>query len=107
MYKETPDIPFETHLVELDEMIKCKLLELRGFVMSMGDNVIEEVKPHRISYSKTVVFRMFLDIQPTKKELNISIRKDRKNPSKTYKVTYNLDLNEIKKEIENAYKNIP
>jgi hypothetical protein len=50
---------------------------------------------------------MFLDIQPTKKELNISIRKDRKNPSKTYKVTYNLDLNEIKKEIENAYKNIP
>lgn len=108
MYKETADIPFENHLVELDGIIKDRLLELRKFVKSIGKNVIEEVRPHRISYSKTIVFRVFLDIQPTKNELVISIRKDRKDPSKIYKLTCNNhDLREIKKEIQDAYKNIP
>ncbi|MFB5600685.1 MAG: hypothetical protein ACE5SW_10715 [Nitrososphaeraceae archaeon] len=107
IYKETTNIPFENHLVELDGIIRDRLLELRKFVNSMGDNVIEEVRPHRISYSKTVVFRVFLDLQPTKNELTISIRKDRKNPSKIYKLTCNNhDLIEIKNDIQDAYKNI-
>lgn len=107
MYKETKDIPFETHLVQIDEIIKGRLLELRKFVNSLGNNVIEEVRPHRISYSKTIVFRVFLDIQPINNELILSIKRDRRNPAKIFKISCNNhDLNEIKKEIEYAYKNI-
>jgi len=107
MYKETKDIPFETHLVQIDEIIRGRLLELRNFVNSLGNNVIEEVRPHRISYSKTIVFRVFLDIQPINNELIISIKRDRRNPPKIFKISCNNhDMNEIKKEIEDAYKNI-
>ena len=40
-------IPFEIHLEGLEEETKTLLLDLRNFVKSLGDNVIEEVRPHR------------------------------------------------------------
>ena len=41
-------IPFESHLEGLEEEPKTSLLDLRNFVKSLGNNVIEEVRPHRI-----------------------------------------------------------
>lgn len=106
LYTKSPKIPFETHLYGLDEPIKKQLIDLREFVRDLGRNVIEEIRPHRIVYSKTITFRVFLDIKPTKEELIVSIRIDRKTPYTTYKVNHSLDLTDIKKEIESAYKNI-
>jgi dimeric dUTPase (all-alpha-NTP-PPase superfamily) len=56
-------IPFENHLEGLKEETKSLLLDLRNFVKNLGDNVIEEVRPHRITYAKSLTFRTFLDIQ--------------------------------------------
>jgi hypothetical protein len=44
-------IQFESHLEGLEEETKTLLLDLRNFVKSLGDNVIEEVRPHRITYA--------------------------------------------------------
>ena len=106
LYTKSPRILFETHLNGLDEPIKKQLIDLREFVKDLGRNVIEEIRPHRIAYSKTITFRVFLDIKPTKEELIVSIRIDRKNPYIIYKVNHSLDLTDIKKKIESAYKNI-
>ena len=50
-------IPFETHLERLEEPAKTIMIDLRSFVKSLGGNVIEEVRPHRVAYAKTMNFR--------------------------------------------------
>jgi hypothetical protein len=64
LYSDKSAIPFENHLEGLEEEPKTSLLDLRNFVKSLGNNVIEEVRPHRIAYAKSLTFRTFLDIQP-------------------------------------------
>jgi hypothetical protein len=59
-------IPFENPLEGLEKQTKTSPLDLRNFVKSLGENVIEEVRPHRIVYVKSLTFRTFLDIQPKK-----------------------------------------
>lgn len=52
-------ISFESHLSGLEENAKALLLGLRDFVKSLGSNVIEEIRPHRIVYAKSLTFRTF------------------------------------------------
>jgi len=61
-YDKSEAIPFENHLEGLEEDIKTLLLNLRNFVKSLGNNIIEEVRLHRIVYAKSLTFRTFLDI---------------------------------------------
>lgn len=65
LHSEKPNIPFENHLEVLEKERKTLLLDLRNFVKNLGNNVIEEVRPHRITYAKSLTFRTFLDIQRT------------------------------------------
>ncbi|MDQ4073343.1 MAG: hypothetical protein M3162_03455 [Thermoproteota archaeon] len=99
-------IPFETHLEGLESDTKGLLLDLREFVKSCGDNVIEEIRPHRIVYAKSLTFRYFLDIRPRKHVLVVTIRKSRKEPSTEYAVTNMMELQNIKTGILEAYANI-
>src|SRR5919206_938655 len=92
-------IPFETHLETLGEQTKTMLLNLRDFVKSLGDNVIEEVRPHRIVYAKSLTFRTFLDIQPQKDSLAISLRKSRSEPSINYRIKTTEEIENVKPKI--------
>jgi dimeric dUTPase (all-alpha-NTP-PPase superfamily) len=60
--KSAAAIPFEHHLEGLEEQTKILLLDLRDFVKSLGDNVIEEVRPHRITYAKSLTIDPFRGI---------------------------------------------
>ena len=99
-------IPFERHLEGLQEETKTLLLDLRNFVKSLGDNVIEEVKPHRITYAKSLTFRTFLDIQPRKDSLTISLRKSRNESTTDHIVKTVQDIENVKPQIAEAYKKI-
>jgi hypothetical protein len=108
-----PLISFESHLEGLEEegeggMVgtKAVLLNLREFVKTLGENVIEEVRPHRIVYAKSLTFRYFLDIQPRKDILYISISKSRKEPASEHIVKNMQDMENIKAEIADAYSKI-
>ena len=37
---------------------------LRDFCFLLGDNVIEDVRMHRIVFCKSITFRWFLDMEP-------------------------------------------
>ena len=102
-YRDKPDISFDIHLAGLDEQIRDLLLDLRIFIRALGDNVIEEIRPHRISYAKTIVFRTFVDIQPKNDSLVISIRKDRTEPTLTTILDNSAELEAFKKKIAQAY----
>src|ERR687897_2312654 len=92
-------IPFESHLEGLEEETKTLLLDLRNFVKSLGDNVIEEVRPHRIVYAKSLTFRTFLDIQPKKDSLTISLRKSRNKSTTNHTVKTIGEIENVKAQI--------
>src|ERR687890_1445324 len=95
-------IPFESHLEGLEEETKTLLLDLRNFVKSLGDNVIEEVRPHRITYAKSLTFRTFLDIQPRTNCLIVSIRKSRNQPVIAHTVNTSQEVEDVKYQIAEA-----
>lgn len=97
-------ISFESHLTRLEEHMKALLLDLRKFVKSCGENVIEEVRPHRIVYAKSLTFRTFLDVQPENDYLIISIRKGRTEPVTTHTIKNMQESESIKPQIAEAYK---
>jgi hypothetical protein len=99
-------ISFESHLSGLEEQTKALLLDLRNFVKSLGSNVIEEIRPHRIVYAKSLTFRTFLDIQPRNDCLIISVSKGRTAPTTNYTAKSALESEEIKHQITEAYDTI-
>lgn len=104
--KSTATIPFENHLEGLVEETKTLLLDLRNFVKSLGGNVIEEVRPHRITYAKSLTFRTFLDIQPRKDYLTISLRRSRNESTTDHTVKTVEDIEKVKPQIAEAYEKI-
>ncbi len=99
-------IQFEAHLEKLDEPIKSVMLDLRKFAMSLGASVIEEVRPHRVVYAKTLTFRTFLDIEPAVDHLEIEIRSSRESPPTKVMVRTQQEAEDIKKMIAEAYEKI-
>jgi hypothetical protein len=106
IYNEKPRISFETHLVNLKEDQRKILIELRNFVNSIGNNIVEDIRPHRIVYSKTVAFRNFLDVKPSVEELIILTRKNRKEAPIIHKISNKQDFENLKQEIIKAYENL-
>lgn len=108
MFSTRPsNITFENHLEKMKEPIKPIMVDLRKFVTSLGSNVIEEVRPHRIVYSKTLNFRTFLDIESTDGEsLKLSIRHGRGIPPLSLIVMTAEEVACAKKQIAEAYHKI-
>ncbi|MEW6604913.1 MAG: hypothetical protein AB1351_09550 [Thermoproteota archaeon] len=106
MFSAPNNIPFESHLEGLKEPAKTIMLDLRSFVKSLGSNVIEEVRPHRVAYAKTMNFRTFLDIMPAGDSLVLSIRYGRAAPPANVTVKAAQDAENAKKQIAEAYQKI-
>ena len=91
---------------QLTPSVKPLFDELREYCFSLGKNVIEDVRMHRIVFCKSMTFRYFADIEPQRDSVIIKIRRDRKEPIKEIKVKPNESLDEVKKLIFDAYTNI-
>lgn len=99
-------LQFEDHLTNLRGDIREILLELRRFVKSLGDMVIEEVRPHRIVYAKTLNFRKFLDIQPKDDRLAIVVKHGRGKTENAFLISSDKDLEAVKSQISQAFQDI-
>jgi predicted transport protein len=106
LYSDESVIPFENHVEGLEEQTKTSLLDLRNFVKSLDNNVIEEVMPHRIVYAKSLTFRTFLDIQPKRDSLTISLRKSKSESIMIQTVKTIEDIDNVKPQIVEAYEKI-
>lgn len=98
--------PFEAHLEKLQEPARSLMLDLRKFVTSLGANVIEEVRPHRVVYAKTLTFRTFLDIEPAVDHLIVEIRSSRQEPPSRSMIKTQQDADGLKNVIAQAYQKI-
>ncbi len=106
LYSEGPRLSVEDHLSKLDEPAKSILQEIRSFVLSLGTNVIEEVRPHRIVYAKSFNFRTFLDIEPAINVLAVSVRTEPKGASTKLMIDSMEQLHNLKELIQHAYTRI-
>ncbi|MGI0038015.1 MAG: hypothetical protein ACRD99_06630 [Nitrososphaera sp.] len=90
----------------MEDSAKAVLLDLRTFVRSLGANVIEDVRPHRVVYSKTMNFRIFLDVEPAGDSLIIATRSGRSAPTARLTVKSREDFEAAKKQVAEAYQKI-
>lgn len=98
--------PFEAHLENLDRQTKSIMVDLRKFVKSLGANVVEEIRPHRVVYAKTFTFRTFLDVEPAIDHLILEVRAGRGEPPMHMTIRTEKEANEAKTAIAQAYEKI-
>lgn len=79
---------------------------LREYCMSLGNNVVEDVRAHRVVFGKSLSFRWFADLEPGLEEIVIKVQRDRKEPQRTITVRSGDDLDEIKRLMQDAYSTI-
>ena len=106
MYSEGPKISIDEHMSKMDEHVRSIFQEIRGFVLSLGSNVVEEVRPHRIVYGKSLIFRTFLDIQPLNNALAISVKMELRGMPNEMVLNSKEQLTDLKNMIREAYVRI-
>jgi len=106
LHSEGPRLSVEDHLSKLDEPAKSILQEIRSFVLSLGSNVIEEVRPHRIVYAKTFNLRTFLDIEPAINVLAVSVKTEHRGASTKLMINSKEQVHDLKELIQHAYTGI-
>ena len=96
----------ESHVDSLEEPTRAIFSDLRRFVLSLGTNVIEQPRPHRIAYSKTLNLRIFLEVMPSADKLLLTIRYGRAGPPLSLELSNPDQLADAKKAIADAFERI-
>ena len=80
--------------------------EMREFCFSLGDNIIEDVRMHRVVFCKSMTFRWFADLQPSEDGIILKIQKSRKEPVQVINIQKDEDTTNQKEIIQNAFNEI-
>jgi len=91
---------------QITPQIKPLFDELRNYCFSLGKNVVEDVRMHRVVFGKSMTFRFFADIEPQRDSVLVKIRRDRKEPLREIDIKSNENLEQIKNLLLDAYSNI-
>lgn len=107
------NLPFSGHNRIYDDFkkqitpeIKPLFDSLRDYCFSLGKNIIEDVRMHRVVFCKSMTFRFFADMEPQQNSILIKIRRNRKEPQKEVQIKHGQDFTEIKNLLLDAYNAI-
>ena len=76
---------------------------IREYCFSLGENVVEDIRMHRVVFGKSMTFRWFADVAPEEDSLVIKIQKDRKETPQIHQIGIDQNLDEMKKILKQAY----
>lgn len=91
---------------QISPQIQSLFDSLRDHCFSLGSNVIEDVRMHRIVFCKSIPFRWFADIEPDKETILLKIQKSRKEPHQTIRIKDDKNLDQIKDFLRDAFNTI-
>ena len=91
---------------QIPSQIQSLFDSLREFCLSIGDNVIEDVRMHRIVFCKSITFRWFVDIEPENETILLKIQRSRKEPQKIIRLKPNESLEQVKEILKDAFNTI-
>jgi predicted transport protein len=97
---------YEDFKKQISPLVKPIFDALREYCLSLGKNVIEDVRMHRVVFCKSMTFRFFADMEPQRNSILIKIRRDRKEPQKELEIKADQNLDEIKNFLFDAYNTI-
>ena len=79
---------------------------IREFCFSLGDNVLEDVRMHRVVFCKSMTFRWFADVEPKREGVIIKIQKNRKIPIQIIQIKKEQKISEFSQIIKIAFEDI-
>jgi hypothetical protein len=79
---------------------------IREFCFSLGENVVEDVRMHRVVFCKSITFRWFVDVEPDKEGVIIKIQKNRKEPVQIIQIKKDQQISEFSQMIKDAFEEI-
>ena len=79
---------------------------IREFCFSLGDNVVEDVRMHRVVFCKSMTFRWFVDVEPQKDGVIIKIQKSRKEPVQIIQIKKDQQISEFNQMLKVAFEEI-
>ena len=91
---------------QIPSQIQSLFDSLREYCFSLGDNVVEDVRMHRMVFAKSITFRWFADIEPEKESVILKIQKNRKEPQIVIQVKPDESLEKVKQVLKDAYDKI-
>ena len=77
---------------------------VREFCLSLGENVVEDIRMHRVVFGKSITFRWFVDIEPERENIIIKIQKSRKEDPQILQIKIGQEITELKEIIRDAFK---
>ncbi len=79
---------------------------IREFCFSLGKNVVEDVRMHRVVFCKSMTFRWFVDVEPQIDGVIIKIQKNRKEPVQIIQVKKDQKISEFNQMLKDAFEEI-
>ena len=79
---------------------------IREYCFSLGENVVEDIRMHRVVFGKSMTFRWVADVAPQENSVIIKIQKDRKESPENLQIELDQDLTNLKKILKNAFETI-
>ena len=79
---------------------------IRKFCFTLGENVLEDVRMHRVVFCKSMTFRWFIDVEPERDGVIIKIQKSRKDPIQTIQIKKDQQISEFTELFKTAYETI-
>ncbi len=79
---------------------------VREFCLSLGENVVEDIRMHRVVFGKSMTFRWFTDIEPGREGVIIKIQKSRKENPQILQIKTGQEITELKEMIKDAFQTI-
>jgi len=79
---------------------------IREFCFSLGKNVVEDVRMHRVVFCKSMTFRWFVDVEPQSEGVIIKIQKNRKEPIQIIQIKKEQQISELSQMLKVAFEEI-
>ena len=79
---------------------------IREFCFNLGENVVEDVRMHRVVFCKSMTFRWFTDVESQKDGVTIKLQKSRKEPVEIIQIDKDQEISEFGDLIKKAYEQI-
>ncbi len=79
---------------------------IREVCLSLGKNVVEDVRMHRIVFGKSMTFRWFADAEPQEDGIMIKIQKSRKETPQIFHIKLEQKVAELEEILKEAYETI-
>ena len=82
---------YDDFMKEADPKVQPLMDSLRKFCFSLGSNVVEDIRMHRVVFCKSFAFRWFVDMEPQHESILLKIQKSRKE-TQTFQLRMNRQV---------------